>query len=366
MLRKCLFAFAVTVIAGAALLRADDEVYVKGKDKAIKGTVSKENPKEIVIAKNTIPADDIVDIWYELKTLTTNFPYRAALRKEKESHDPTKDRKKLMAEALKEFEDVLPNVPDVPHRRHIEYKIAMIRVRHVQEDGEAPDKALKLLRDWAKKHPTGWEIGNVYQTLGRMQIDSGDYEGGADTYSRLAKLDGLSDEVRQDAKLLAIQARIQGGKFDEARVEIADLQRDLPKGSRFLARASVAEAECLVAEGKKNPDAATRAKLFDKSIGLVQGVIKGSNDRYVKAVGHNTLGFCYLEQGKPKDAMWEFLWVDVVYNQDRVQHAKALYYLWQIFNQEGDAPRSQECREALMAPQFAGMEYQRLVQKETK
>jgi hypothetical protein len=58
--------------------------------------------------------------------------------------------------------------------------------------------------------------------------------------------------------------------------------------------------------------------------------------------------------------------VDVVYNQDRVQHAKALYHLWDLFSKEGDASRAQECREALMAPEFAGLEYQKRVQKDAK
>jgi tetratricopeptide (TPR) repeat protein len=361
MLRRFVPCLALLLFAGGVVLRAEDEVYVKGKDKAFKGKVSKENAKEVIVGKNTVPAEDIIDVWYELATIGTNIPYRQALKKEKESHEPGKDRKTLMGDALKGLEDVLPNVKEPEHRRHVEFKIAMIRVRHVQEDGEAPEKAIKLLRDFAKKHAGSWEISHVYQTLGRMQVDTADFDGAADTYTRLSKLDGMSDDVRQDAKLLAIQARIQGGKFDDARDEIAELQKDLPKGSRFLARARVAEAECLVAEAKKYAEAAKRAKLFDQSIGLIQGVIKGSNDKYVKAVGHNTLGYCYLEQGKPKDARWEFLWVTVVYNQDRVQRAKAFYYLWDIAVKDGDATEAQKCREELLSPEYGGLEYQQKV-----
>jgi tetratricopeptide (TPR) repeat protein len=368
MLRRWLPGLLVVSLVGGALLRADDEVYVKGKDKAIKGKVTAESPKEIKVGtKEIIPADDVIDVVYELSTITSNIPYRAATKLEKESLDPANEtkRKNLLAEALKKYEEILPTVPagDKNAKRHVEFKIAMLRVRQAQEDGEAPDKAIARLKDFTKKNPTGWQINTAYQTLGRMQIDTGDFAGAEDTYTKLAKLDALSDEARMDAKMLAIQAKIQGGKYADAKGDVLELQKELPKGSRFHARARVAEAECLVAE-TKGKDEATKGKLFEQAIDLVKGVIKDSSDKYVKAVGHNTLGYCYLEQGKPKDAMWEFLWVDVVYNQDRLQHAKALFHLWELFRKDGDAPRAQECREALMAPQFAGTEYQKQVQKE--
>jgi tetratricopeptide (TPR) repeat protein len=372
MLRKCLPALVFLCVAGGGLLLADDEVYVRGKDKAIKGKIKGESPKAVSIGKDVIPAEDVVDIVYELKDIAGNIKYKAAAKAEKESLDPAQEakRKEKLAEALKKYEEIPVPDGDAFAKRHIEYKIAMLKVRQVQEDGDPADKAIAKLRDFVKKkeNAAGWQISSVYQTLGRLLVDGGDYPGAEDIYGKLARLDGLSDDMRQEAKLLAIHAKIQGGKYSDARDDLAELQKELPKASRFHARARVAEAECLVAESKKfdKKDDPARAKLFETAIGHVRGVIKDSNDRYVKAVGHNTLGYCYLEQGKTKDAIWEFLWVDVEYNQDRIQHAKALYHLWDLFSKEGDAPNAQKCREALMAPQFAGLEYQRLVQKEVK
>ena len=86
---------------------------------------------------------------------------------------------------------------------------------------------------------------------------------------------------------------------------------------------------------------------------------RSHRNREVKAVGHNTLGYCLYSQGQAKEALWEFLWVDVVYNQDRAEHAKALYHLWKIFSEQGNAERAQECREMLLNDrQFTGTEYQ--------
>ncbi len=366
MLRRWLPALLVIVFAGSAPLRADD-VYVRGKEKPIKGTITAESAKEIKVGtKQLIPAENIIEVVYELDTATTTIRYKKAVTAEKESLDPAKEanRKGLLAEAIKLYEDVLPAVTQKNPKRHIEYKIAMLQVRQAQEDGAPVKDAIAKLSDFTKKHPTAWQITNAYETLGRLQMDAQDYAGAEETYAKMAGLVTLPEETRMDARMLAVQAKLRAGKYDEARSDIADIQRNLPKESRFFGRTKVAEAECLVAESAKyGKDDAKRAKLFDQAVEQVRAVIKESNDSYVKAVGHNTLGYCYAEQGKAKDAIWEFLWVDVVYNQDRIQHAKALFHLWDLFTKEGDAPRAQECREALMAPQFAGLDYQKRVQK---
>ena len=374
MLRRSLFGLTALLLVGGSMLLTADEVHIRGKDKSIKGKVKSETPKEIVIGiKDTVQATDIADVEYEPEPLSAKLAYVATVRVEKESLDPAKEgtRKALLAEALKKYEDLLPVISkESPFaRRQVEYKIAMLRVRQAQEDGEPADKAMARLKDFAKSkyNKTGWQITNVLQTLARLQLESKDFDGAEESHTRIAEMEALPDDVRQDAKLSVIQVKLQAGKYDDARAQLRELQNDLKPGNRFYARAKVAEAECLVAETNKfkGKDDPARIKLFAQAVDLVRGVIKESNDKYVKAVGHNTLGFCYMEQGQPKEAVWEFLWVDVVYNQDRTQHAKALYHLWQLFTQEGDAPRAQECRELLLSPQFAGTEGQRLL-KEVK
>jgi tetratricopeptide (TPR) repeat protein len=360
MFRRTILGTAALLLGASAILQADD-VYVKGKEKQpIKGKITKEGPQGVVVGlKDTVPAEDIVDVVYEIEPTSANIIYQQAVKLEKEGKT---------GEAIKRYEDALAGVKaPLAGKRQIEFKLIMLRIRQAQDDGEAPGKAIvEKLRDFAKKNAQGWQINSALQTLGRLQLDAGDFDGAEDTYTRISELDALSEDVKLDAKLLVVQVKLQAGKFDEARDRLAQLKADLPKGSRFAARAQVAEAECIVAEAKKLKDDAAKVKKFDQAIKLVRDVIQQSNDRYVKAVGHNTLGYCFMEQGQPKEAIWEFLWVDVVYNQDRMQHAKALYYLWLIFTKEGDAPKAQDCREALLQTQFNGLEYQRLVQKDVK
>ena len=68
--------------------------------------------------------------------------------------------------------------------------------------------------------------------------------------------------------------------------------------------------------------------------------------------------------GKHQEALWEFLWVDAVFNQDKTQHAKALFYLWKTFEQLNNQERAIQCRDLLATDrQFAGTEWQREAMK---
>lgn len=359
MLQRWFLALTAVLVVGGTLLLADDEVYVRGKEKAVKGKITKESPAGVIVGtKDTVAAEDIAEVVYDLTpNVTANVTYRAAVKAEKDAAEPANEakRKQLLADAGKKYEEAFKLTTDKHGKRQIEYKLAMLKVRAAQDEGDEPEKAIAALKNFTKKHPGGWQIGAATETLGRLQVEAKDYEGAEETYKALAALDDVPEEMKKDAELAAVQVKIRAGKHAEAKALLQAMQKTLPKGSKFAARARVAEAECLVEEKK-----------LDEAVKLVREVIKDSTDREVKAVGHNTLGYCYYKQGQPKEARWEFLWVDVEYNQDRNQHAKALYYLWRIFGELGEAERAQGCREALLSPQFAGLDYQRQARKDAK
>lgn len=353
----------VGCLSGFSALQAQDEVQVRGKEKPIKAVIKSESPKGIVLGtgKESVAADDIVDVKYNLAAVTDRISlYTPALVAEKASLDPAQEanRKALLAEALKKFQETYAKVGAAEKfaKRHLEYKVAALLVRQVQEDGAPPEMAIEKLKAFTTNHPTSWQISHALTTLGRLQLEAGDAAGAEASFEKLASLD-VSPDVKLDAELMAVQVGIKNGKHAEAQKKLKEIEANLPKGSRFAARARVAQAECFVA-----------AKNLVEAEKLVRSVIKDTTDKQVKAVAHNTLGVCYLgTDGRKKEAMWEFLWVDVVYNQDKAEHAKALYYLWKIFTDLGEAERAQECRETLLTnPQFAGLEYQRMAQRESK
>ena len=56
-------------------------------------------------------------------------------------------------------------------------------------------------------------------------------------------------------------------------------------------------------------------------------MIKGADDDKLKALAYNTLGDYYQQAKQPDEAFWNYLRVDVLFNQDREEHARALYNL---------------------------------------
>jgi len=360
---RMLFTLAAVVFAGSAA-HAQEDIFVKGQEKPIKAAIKSETPKGIAIAgKDLIPAENIVDVQYEIPSVEVRINlYKPAITKEKASLDPAAkeaDRKAALADALKKYEEVAGKLTGADAvsksaRRHMDYKVAMLRLRQVQEEGAAPESALVKLRDFKTKYPLSWQIVRVLESLGRLQMSQNDYKGAEETFKELADRD-LTPEAKLDAQLLQVQAMIQDNRHADA---LKTLQSLPAKEGPLAARVKVAQAQCMLAT--KDPGKVQEAQKMMKQL------LKESSDKHVKAVAHNAIGAMLFDKGEYKDARWEFLWVDVVYNQDKDEHAKALYYLWKTFENLQDAVRAQECREALLSPQFAGLDYQRQAQKAAK
>src|SRR5438094_9311870 len=108
MSQRWLLGLAVVLTLGGGLVQAQEEIFVRGKEKPMKGAVTKESAKEIVVGvKDVVPAEDILDIVYDLRPISANLNYRKGVQSEKESLDPAKekDRKTLLADAMKEYEE---------------------------------------------------------------------------------------------------------------------------------------------------------------------------------------------------------------------------------------------------------------------
>ncbi len=355
---------AACVLAGS-VARAQEEVYVRGQEKPLKGSIKTESPKGITLAtgKDLIPAENITDVVYDPPEVTVkiNF-YRPAQKAEKASLDvlaKDADRKAALAEAIKKYEETAAKLTGADPvsksaRRHMEFKAAILRLREVLEEGQPPDQAIRKLEEFRAKHSDSWQIVRVLENLGRLQMGQNEFKEAEKTFKSLGDLD-LTPEAKLDAQLLALQAVIQDGRPAEA---LKTLQGMSTKDGPHAGRVKVAQAQCLAAT--KQPAQLKQAQ------DLLRQVLK-DGDKQAKALAHNALGIMAFEKGEFKEARWDFLWVDVNYNQDREEHAKALFYLWKTFEQLNDAVRAQECREALAnGSQFAGSDYRRQAQRATK
>ncbi len=342
-----------------------DAVFVKNREKAIFGTVKFEDGKGITVAvlvkgkkvDEQIPAADLIDIHYDditpAELRLAGGAYRDARdydRVAMETTDPVK-RRVAANNAIARYTAALAKM--APHKyaiRTIEFRIASLLARQADLEGTSSAKALASLQSYKKKFPTSWQMNHVMPKIALIQMAEKDYKGAEETYREIADLETLPIDVRHDAELMVIQVNLKAGKADLATKKLDELEAKAKNNPGFHSRVIMTRAELLVGQKKMN-----------QAIPLLQNVIKTNKDRTVKAMAHNTLGECLFNDGKYGEALWEFLWVDTVFNEDKHQRAKALYFLWKCFEQTNNAERAQECREMLVSEaQFAGTQYQAL------
>ena len=80
---------------------------------------------------------------------------------------------------------------------------------------------------------------------------------------------------------------------------------------------------------------------------LLEHIIEQTTDKDLKALAYNALGDCYRWNSKPREALWPYLWVDVIYHQDRQEHVKAMTELAKLFEEQGDMVRAKEYKDKL-------------------
>ena len=74
------------------------------------------------------------------------------------------------------------------------------------------------------------------------------------------------------------------------------------------------------------------------------------------------MGDYYLKTtpAQAEEAFWQYLRVDVMYPQDRNEHAKALYHLWKLFDTvKGSKARAEQCYDKLTDKVYAGTDFNR-------
>jgi tetratricopeptide (TPR) repeat protein len=353
----------VALLSGPAAW-AQDVVFTKdNKDKGIKGKVEAESTRGVKISslKTLIPAEDIMDVTYEVLPIDTRLnAYRPAVEADRQVAAATKERtrKASLEAALKKYQEALAGLApgQTFPQRNIEFRIAYLQALKARDDPKdtaARGTAVTQLKAFKAKYPTGWQIGRALQTLAELQVEQKAFTEAEQTYRELAAAN-VDAAIKEQAELLAATVPLRAGKYADAVQNLSALIAKLPAGSRQRQRAQVALGEAWT--GAKKP-ADARA--------VLKKVIDQTTDPDLKAMAYNALGYCSFAGEQYQEARWDFLWVDVVYNQDRAEHAKALYYLWRTFERLNEPERARECLETLLGDQrFNGTEYQRRAQQE--
>jgi tetratricopeptide (TPR) repeat protein len=342
---------ALAGLAGSSGLRAQDTIHYwdrkTGKEASpALGNIVEESPAHVVYkpmgaATREVAATDIIDITYDVPGFA-RLAYRSALADERKIADPSskeEERKKAFSDALKSYHEILPRLASERSKfaeRHVQYKIAHLLARQAEEDPSHLEAALAALTKFEKEHSDGWQISPCANLLAQLQLDKGDIEGARKTYEELAATANIPKEVRQDCELRIIETLIRSKKFAEAQSKIQTVLKSVPANDPQAARASVYLAKCLGASGK-----------LAEAVAQLESTIAKTTDKDLKALAYNALGDCYRSNNKPREALWPYLWVDVIYHQDRQEHAKAMAELAKLFEEQGDTTRAKEYKEKL-------------------
>jgi hypothetical protein len=285
------------------------------------GTITSESVAGVKVGGKTIPAGDVLDIQYDVAALKLDYP--RALAAENRS----------AAEAVPVYEGML-RTPAVQNnkavRRYMDFKIAMLTAARADDGREQRQKAIAALEKFKKDNPEAWQLVPVTRSLARLYQDGEppEFDAARKAYDDLAAAPGAPAEVKQECAFNAIDLLLSVGKLDDAKQRVASLPASDP-------RTKVYQIGC-----QASPD-----KLADAAKQLEE-VIDKSSDRNLKAAAYTMLGDVYRRDPKTrKDAVYAYLWVDVWYNDDPAQVAKADGRLAEVFGELKDEERARKYKD---------------------
>jgi hypothetical protein len=339
---------ALCVTGTGPLARAQDQIkyhdHAGNKDVTLEATIADETATGIKIKGSGAAKDkeiapgDIIEVIHQ-----TNVPrltYRGYFSRELDLSKPTlkeAERKKVIAESLAGYRELLPKITDSKFaKRHVQYKIALFLAREAETDPSQAEPAIKELTKFKNDYPNSWQIFRVANLLAELQLKNNDLDGALKTYTDLAAQESLPKEVRQEFDLQSVHLLIEDRKYDQAAKKLQKLT--VPDSDPRSGYVKVYAALCA---GVSQPGS------VDKAVAQIEDIIDKTKDRDLKAMAYNALGDCYRLNQRWREAMWEYLKVDMVYNQDKKQLTRALEQLPKVFEELKDEKRANEYKERL-------------------
>jgi predicted negative regulator of RcsB-dependent stress response len=351
----------------ASTVWAEDMVYFRepGKkaDNTVEGIIEQESPAGVKVRTKAgvkdIPALQITQITYENKPvdkLSFRRPFTTESRAFDKSVSATK-KAELLKSALSGYQDLDSKLrgEDKIHR-YLQFKIAHTTALLAKDDRSLRDAAIAALTEYKTGFSDGWEIVPALQRLAQLQEEKGDAPAASRTYADLAEVPGISAKMKLTAQLRGAQLLLRVNKFADAETKLNQLAATMPQDDPQRILVDVYLVQSQIAQNR-----------FDGVEEKLKTAIRSSEDKTLRALAHNFLGDYYRAKKELDRAFWEYLKVDTMYNQDTEEHAKALYYLSQLFDiPKNDRERAAECLAKLNLPQFDGTHYQRMASDEKK
>jgi hypothetical protein len=227
-------------------------------------------------------------------------------------------------------------------KRFLEFKIAHLNNKIVDDLDEKAWKpkaedAVKVWTAFLTEYKSGWELWPAVRSCTRLQIELGKFEDAARTWGRLAKNIDMPPDAKLEASIQEIDLYIRGKVYAPAIASAGELLKTAAPGARKDRLAIYEIAAKAGADAK-----------FSEGIDKIKAEMEKTKDPSVHATGFSMMGELYLAEGKkPRDAMWMFLWVETVVNQDKDEAFKAITRLAEMFEGQMDEDQARKYRDKL-------------------
>ncbi len=199
-------------------------------------------------------------------------------------------------------------------------------------DKDFPDEAKKAvdkMSAFVKAYPAAWEQWPMARSAARYAAELKDWKTADAMTTAAATPTDLPAELKLDAKLARIGYAVRAADYPGAKAALAEAEGDKAATGGLKDRIGIYKEALAVLPAKKGTAPTD-------TVAKIEKLIAGSKDPVARAVGYGVLGEVYLAHELPRQAQWSYLWVDVVYPNDKDEHVMALTRLVQVFS-ESDA-----------------------------
>jgi tetratricopeptide (TPR) repeat protein len=329
-------------LAPQAALAQFDQVFGR-RGTPTRGTITSVSPTEIVIqssgATQNFAVNDV-----RLVTFADDPP------------ELNRARQSLLAgqleQALEDLKKVnVANIGREIIKQDVQFYLALAQAKIALARGGDKNKAAADMMAFYRANPGSFHYFEAAEVLGDLAMGLDKPDSAKPFYDELAKAPWA--DYKMKAAVLGADALRAKGDYAAALPEyekVIGASIDTPEASRQKLFSSLGKAECLANTG--NPD---------EAIKICESIIKDnpSTDMELFGRAYNALGVAYLQANKPQDAALAFLHVDTLFFGDPNQHAQALYYLSDLWNQLNQADRALDARTTLKT-RYAGTRWSRL------
>jgi hypothetical protein len=340
---------------GQEKIRFYDRKAKPPKEVTITGVIQEESPARIRIKPprgdaRTIPVNnDLIEVEYQVPNLLSQ-DYRKAHNRELDYGKPTAtpgEKQVALGEAIEGYQKLYPQIKEDKVKRNMQYKIAKLLANQAEADSSQVPAAIEKLAAFKKEHPDSWQIMFAARALAGLYVVKKDWDNALKTYQDLAKTAGVPAEIVQDCDLQIAQVLVRAEKYNEAVTKLNELEKTLPSGTPQAIRLQITKATCMAATNKVN-----------EAIQQLESIVAKTSDKDLIATAFNAMGDCHRNASPPQSraAMWDYLYVDLIYSQNPKEHAKAVFHLSRIFREFNDDKRAKIYEEKL-AKELSGVEF---------